>query len=159
MCHLNIKLLLQENMKDGKFCNDEVVGFDSAFEGVFQNLISLALSNWNKEKQFLHWFLERICWPCCCFWEKPDIIFGSSGVGSMKEILTGKPSNLLTASSGWCLLTLPPPPTPTSQSSVFGNIWVTCFSPDIDVRKLFKNIYFCLWSHFIKTPELNSLVF
>ena len=41
-------------MKDGKFCNDEVVGFDSAFEGVFQNLISLVLSNWNKEKQFLH---------------------------------------------------------------------------------------------------------
>ena len=40
-------------MKDGKFCNDEVVGFDSAFEGVFQNLISL-LSKWNKEKQFLH---------------------------------------------------------------------------------------------------------
>ena len=49
-----VKLLLQENAKDGKFCNDEVVGFDSAFEGVFQNLISLALSNWNKEKQFLH---------------------------------------------------------------------------------------------------------
>ena len=49
-----IKLLLQENAKDGKFCNDEVFSFDSAFEGVFQNLISLALSNWNKEKQFLH---------------------------------------------------------------------------------------------------------
>lgn len=54
LCHLNIKLLLRENAKDGKFCNDEVVGFDSAFEGVFQNLISLVLSNWNKEKQFLH---------------------------------------------------------------------------------------------------------
>ena len=33
--------------------------------GVSQNLICLASSNWNKKKQFLHWFLERIYCLCC----------------------------------------------------------------------------------------------
>ena len=61
--------------------------FDEAPNCVFRNLVVLAHLNRNKKKQFLHWFLERIYWPCC------QLALGKayvSGVGSYEKNYDGE---------------------------------------------------------------------
>ena len=64
---LNCSCGKMQTMKNS--VNGEVISFDSAFEETPRCLskfdMSLASSNWNKKKQFLHWFLERIYCLCC----------------------------------------------------------------------------------------------